>query len=128
MSNSLKAGLLSGLVFPGLGQIILKHYKRGIVLVVVTLVLMVLFMIYAVNQALQILDRIVVEGGAIDIGTVSDIAVRTDTTSGSMMINFILMLLLGCWLFGIVDAYLIGKNTDLAVHGRFKIPGDRRDD
>ena len=49
MSHALKAALLSGLVFPGLGQIMLKHYKRGIAVVVVTLVLMALFMIYAVN-------------------------------------------------------------------------------
>ena len=32
MNNSLKGALLSGLVFPGLGQIMLKHYKRGFVL------------------------------------------------------------------------------------------------
>lgn len=32
MNNSLKGALLSGVVFPGLGQIILKHYKRGIAL------------------------------------------------------------------------------------------------
>lgn len=84
-------------------------------------------MIYVVKQALQILDRIVVEGGAIDIGTVSDIAVSTGTTSGNMMINLLLMLLLGCWLFGSVDAYIIGKKIDLAVHGRFNIPGGGRD-
>lgn len=91
------------------------------------MVLIVLFIINAVNQALKILDRIAVEGGAIDIKSVSDIAVRTDTASGSRMINLLLMLLLGCWLFGLVDAYLIGKNIDLAVKGRFKIPGDGRD-
>ena len=32
MKNSLKGALLSGLVFPGLGQVVLKHYKRGFAL------------------------------------------------------------------------------------------------
>jgi hypothetical protein len=127
MSNALKAALLSGLVFPGLGQIILKRYKRGIALVVVTLTLMVFFISYAVNQALQILDRIAVEGRMIDMGTISDIVDRTGSPSGSPMINLLLMSVLGCWLFGLVDAYLIGKKKDLAVHGRFNIPEGGRD-
>ena len=30
MRKSLKGALLSGLVFPGYGQFVLKHYMRGI--------------------------------------------------------------------------------------------------
>ena len=125
MSHALKASLLSGLVFPGLGHIILKHYKRGVALVVVTLVLMAFFMYYAVNQALQILDRIVVEGGAIDMKAVSDIAIRTGTTSGSIVLNLLLMLLVGCWLFGLVDAYRMGRRKDLAGQSKLESPGGR---
>ena len=29
MNNSIKGAIFSGLVFPGLGQVILKYYKRG---------------------------------------------------------------------------------------------------
>ena len=32
MKNSMKGALLSGLVFPGLGQIALKRYRRGFAL------------------------------------------------------------------------------------------------
>ena len=35
MNNSLKGALLSGLVFPGLGQIILKHHTRGIAFIII---------------------------------------------------------------------------------------------
>ncbi|MCB2146055.1 MAG: hypothetical protein KQI81_06240 [Deltaproteobacteria bacterium] len=125
MSHALKAALLSGLVFPGLGQIMLKHYKRGIAVAAVTLVLMVLFTVYAVNQALQILDRIVLEGGAIDMKAVSDIAVRSGTASGSIMINLLLMLLVACWLFGFVDAYRMGRRKDLAGPFKLESPADR---
>jgi len=37
MSNSLKAALLSGLVFPGIGQVVLKRYRRGVVLMLIVL-------------------------------------------------------------------------------------------
>ena len=127
MSHAMKAALLSGLVFPGLGQIILKKYTRGITLGVVTFVLTALVVAVAVNQALRILDRIVVEGGAIDMGTVSDIAVRSAAPSSSLMINLCLLLMTGCWIFGIVDAYLLGKKKDLMQQARFVIPEDGRD-
>jgi hypothetical protein len=35
MKNSLKGALLSGLVFPGLGQVFFRHYLRGIALMLV---------------------------------------------------------------------------------------------
>ncbi len=45
MKNSLKGAFLSGLIFPGLGQIILKHYKRGTVIMLTVLVGMSVFIV-----------------------------------------------------------------------------------
>jgi len=58
MSKSLRAALLSGLVFPGLGQIVLEHYKRGVVLMLTVLACLSVVVVKAVQQALTILDRI----------------------------------------------------------------------
>ena len=58
MPNSFKAALLSGLVFPGLGQIVLKHHKRGIALMLVVLACLMAIVVKGVQQGLVILEKI----------------------------------------------------------------------
>jgi cbb3-type cytochrome oxidase subunit 3 len=113
MNNSLKGALLSGVVFPGLGQIILKHYKRGIALMLTVLASLLVIVVKAVQQALTILGKINSEGGAIDMSTISNIATQASTTFDSLIFNFVLLLMIFCWVIGVVDAYRIGKKKDL---------------
>ena len=56
MNNALKGALLSGLVFPGLGQVNLKHYKRGIALMLIVSISLLVIVVKAVLQALTILS------------------------------------------------------------------------
>ena len=113
MNNSLKGALLSGVVFPGLGQIILKHYKRGIALMLTVLASLLVIVAKAVQQALTILEKINSEGGAINMSTISNIATQASTTLDSLIFNFVLLLMIFCWVIGVVDAYIIGKKKDL---------------
>lgn len=109
MNNSLKGALLSGLVFPGLGQIILKHYKRGIALMLTTLVSLIVMAAEGVQQAIAILGKIESGGGAIDIDTIATAAAQASTASGSFTLNSCLLLITLCWFIGVIDAYGIGK-------------------
>ena len=113
MNNSLKGALLSGVVFPGLGQIILKHYKRGIALMLTVLASLLVIVVKAVQQALTILEKINSEGGTINMSTISNIATQASTTFDSLIFNFVLLLMIFCWVIGVVDAYIIGKKKDL---------------
>ena len=113
MNNSLKGALLSGVVFPGLGQIILKHYKRGIALMLTVLASLLVIVVKAVQQALTILEKINSEGGTINMSTISNIATQASTTFDSLIFNFVLLLMIFCWVIGVVDAYRIGKKKDL---------------
>ena len=65
MNNSLKGALLSGLIFPGLGQVALKHYKRGAVIILTVIVSMATVVVKAVQHALTILEKIELEGAQI---------------------------------------------------------------
>ena len=112
MNNSLKGALLSGLVFPGLGQIILKHYQRGIALMVTVLVSLLVIIVKAAQQAFIILEKIELEGGPIDMSTISDAAIQSSTTSDNFIFNFVTTLIIICWIIGVVDAYRIGKKKD----------------
>ncbi len=113
MKNSLKGAFLSGLIFPGLGQIILKHYKRGAVIMLTVLVSMSVFVVKVVQHALDILEKIESQGGAISMSTISNAATQASTTSGNLTLNIVLLLVILCWIIGVVDAYRIGKIKDI---------------
>jgi hypothetical protein len=109
----LKGALLSGVIFPGLGQVILKHYKRGIVLMLTVFASLVVMVLKAVQHAFTILEKIELAGGVIDIQTITAAATEASATSDSLIYNLLLLLIVICWIFGIVDAYRIGKKKDL---------------
>ena len=67
----------------------------------------------AVQHAFIILEKIELEGGVIDIKTITDAATQASSTSDSLIYNLGLLLIVICWVFGIVDAYRIGKKKDL---------------
>ena len=113
MNNSLKGALLSGLIFPGFGQVSLKHYKRGIVLMFTVLASLIVIVMKAVQHAFTILEKIELEGGVIDIKTITDAASQAASSSDSLIYNLGLLLIVICWIVGIVDAYRIGKKKDL---------------
>ncbi len=113
MKNSLKGAFWSGLIFPGLGQVVLKHYKRGAVIMLMVLVGMSIVVVKAVHSALAILENIESEVGAISMSSISNAATQASTTSGSLTFNLVLLLTILCWIFGVVDAYRIGKEQDI---------------
>ena len=113
MSNASKAALWSGVIFPGLGQVILKHYSRGIVLMFTVFASLTVIVVKAVQQAFAIIEKIALEGGVIDIQTITDAATQASSTSDSLIYNLGVLLIVICWIFAIVDAYRIGKKMDL---------------
>jgi TM2 domain-containing membrane protein YozV len=114
MKNSLKGALLSGLVFPGLGQIVLKHFKRGFALMLTVSFCLVVVIVKASQLAFAIIEKIQAEGGAVDMSTILNAATQASTTSASLIINRLLLLIIACWIIGIVDAYRIGRKKDMA--------------
>ncbi|HEX9757240.1 MAG TPA: hypothetical protein VGB26_05515 [Nitrospiria bacterium] len=113
MNHALKGVLLSGLVFPGVGQAVLKQYRRGIILMVTVFVGMAIIVVIAIQQALTMVEKIISEGGIIDMNTLSKAATQATLSSGSQIINSLLLFIIICWIFGVIDAYRIGKKKDL---------------
>ncbi|NOY86774.1 MAG: hypothetical protein GXP52_05695 [Deltaproteobacteria bacterium] len=113
MKNSLKGALLSGVVFPGFGQIVLKQYKRGIVLMLTVFAGLTVIVVTAVRQALAILEKIDLAGGVINTKTVTDAAAQVSSSSANLAYNLGLSFIVIFWIYGIVDAYRIGKKMDM---------------
>ena len=127
MKNSMKGALLSGLVFPGLGQIALKHYWRGFALVLAVMAGLYIMIVTAVQQAYVILDTLEAEGGMPDSDTISQAAAQAATASDSPMITAVSVLILVCWIVGIIDAWRIGKQKDLEGQATDRMPPDAGD-
>jgi len=114
MKNAIKGALFSGLIFPGLGQIVLKRYRRGLVLMVTTFVSLMGIVIKTVEIALAILENPGMRGQEIDINAITEAATRVISTSDRVLYRLCLFMIIACWIFGIVDAYRIGKEKDQA--------------
>jgi len=114
MTNSLKAALLSGIGFPGIGQIYLKHYKRAAVIIIAVVVGLAVVIMKAVQLALAIIEKIESGGGIIDMDTISDAATQAYTTSNSQAINLGLLSIIIFWIIATIDAYIMGKKKDRA--------------
>jgi hypothetical protein len=110
MNNALKGALLSGLVWPGLGQVVLKHYKRGIVLMLTVLAGLSVMVVIAVQQARTVIEKMASEGGIIDRSAISNAVAQATASFDGLVLNLLLFVIVMCWIFGIVDAYRIGKN------------------
>lgn len=113
MNNAIKGVLLSGLVFPGLGQVALKCYGRGAVIIVATLVIVAEIALKAVQQALAIVETIGVGGGEIDLATIADATSRAMAGPGTEHFDILFLLMLACWLIGVIDGYLVGRRIDI---------------
>ena len=113
MRKSLKGALLSGLVFPGYGQFVMKHYIRGIVLMLTCLTGLVVIGVKVRQQIFIVLEKIEYVDGAIDMSEVINAVNLAGTASGDVIYRFASILLLFCWIIGIIDAYRIGWRKDL---------------
>jgi hypothetical protein len=126
-NNAMKGLILSGLVFPGLGQVVLKSYKRGIALMLTVLACLVMLTVKALEKAFTILERIEATGGIIDLNQITDAATQATTSSDSLTFNTILFLVFLIWIFGSVDAYRIGKKKDVLEHSARQEPDGKLD-
>jgi TM2 domain-containing membrane protein YozV len=112
MKASLKGVLLSGLVFPGAGQIALKQTGRGIALMCAVMVGMAAMIVKGVQIALVILDKLAASVGIIDVLSITAAATLAVKASDSLILNGAFFLILICWVFGVIDAYFIGRKKD----------------
>lgn len=117
MKNAVKAVLWSGLVFPGLGQLVLKCYLRGTALALVTAACIYVLLENAYQQAMAIVDKIDFNSGVVNEQAIITALNEADKASGSGATQFAVWILLIVWLIGMVDAYVMGRRKDQLTSG-----------
>ena len=112
MSNAMRAALVSGLLYPGLGQIILKRYRRGLLLMFSVSLCLLAMVVNIVQQLRALLAPLQSAGEPPDAAAIADVLSQASAIASSPAIGFASWALLFGWIFGIVDAYRIGKQRD----------------
>jgi hypothetical protein len=108
MKKSSKAALLSGLIFPGIGHIFLRKYFRGSTLVVLSLAALLVVVNSAYQHALLVVDRIVNGDVSMEAGAIAQAVSNSTNAVDSLIDNAAFIVLVACWLAGIIDSYRLG--------------------
>ena len=108
MTRSTKAALLSGLVFPGIGHMVLKKYLRGSALIISALIASSIIVTVVIQRALTIVDRINSGDIAVETGAIAEMVSNSTNGADSLIENISVIVLGACWLIGIIDSYRLG--------------------
>jgi hypothetical protein len=108
VKRSSKAALLSGLIFPGIGHIVLKKYLRGSVLMLFALVALSVIATGIYQRALTIVDRINSGDIPVDTGAIAEMVSNSTSGADSFIENIAVIVLGACWLIGVIDSYRLG--------------------
>ncbi|MDF1577122.1 MAG: hypothetical protein RQ753_04955 [Desulfurivibrionaceae bacterium] len=110
MRKSVKAALLSGLVFPGFGHFYLKRFITGALLLLTTLASLYLIITVVVERAMEIAARIVTGEVSPDVAVISEMLAKQAESPEARIANLASIVLLAVWLIGIFDSYRVGRN------------------
>jgi hypothetical protein len=109
MGKSMKAALLSALIFPGVGHFFLKKHITGSVLTGAAFASLSWLTSKTVERALQIAEKI--QDGEIqfDVTAITELVSQQPTGTDAQLLNIATYVLIISWLIGIVDSYRVGR-------------------
>ncbi|HEY8025602.1 MAG TPA: hypothetical protein VIF60_13610 [Burkholderiaceae bacterium] len=111
-----KAALWSALVFPGAGHLFLKMYARGLVLFGSTVIAIVYIVHNLLSRGLvEQVNNLVYKALDGELSPDPDaIAKLLDLGPDPVTLDLASWLIVGCWIYGIVDSYRQGARMDRA--------------
>jgi hypothetical protein len=108
MKASTKAALISALVFPGLGHLVLRKGARGLLFIVPA----ALAVIYLLRSVLQLLDRIMddINRGALALDPVAILERVNAAGIDNAATNLASLVCIVCWAGSIADAFWLERH------------------
>jgi ABC-type enterochelin transport system permease subunit len=107
MKASTKAALISALVFPGLGHLVLRKGARGLLFIVPA----ALAVTYLLRSVLQLLDRLMddINRGALALDPVAILERVHASGIDNAATNLASLVCIVCWAGSIIDALWLGR-------------------
>ncbi len=112
MTKSVKAFLLSALVFPGIGHFYLKKHVQGVLFSGIAAVCLYFLLVTTVKLAHEVSDKILNGEIAMDIVDISAAITKLLEESAIHQLNLVTIVLFVCWIVSIVDSYRLGRLED----------------
>ena len=112
MKKSTKAALLSGLLFPGIGHVVLKQYVRGSILMMFSLIALSVIVKVAIERAQTVVDRVSSGEIPLDAKNIANLISSSADGASNQIVNISVIVFGACWLAGIVDSYRLGIIQD----------------
>jgi hypothetical protein len=116
---SIKAALLSGLVFPGVGHLYLRRYLRGVLLVAGAAALSYFIVSVAVDSAFDIAGKIQNGDVPMNAESISGLVSQASRASESST-DIATWALFALWVVGIVDSYREGRAREKSKEPKTK--------
>ncbi len=112
MKKSIKAALLSGLVFPGTGLFSLDRYPRGLFFFIPSFLGLLYLIRYSLNQAYTIADQIALGTIPLDTAVITNLITAQPEGTEFLKLQIATWIIIICWLFSIIDSFRLGKIAD----------------
>lgn len=110
MKPSLKAAFLSGLIFPGAGQLYLKHYIKGIIFILIAGISLFIILSAVFSVSLSIVEELQMsETKAINISAIAQKIM--DVLNQQHIINAKIAAML-CWIISTLHGWMAGKKLN----------------
>ncbi|HZT62251.1 MAG TPA: DUF6677 family protein [Burkholderiales bacterium] len=113
MRYSIKAALLSGLVFPGAGHLYLRRYLRGVLLAAAAAALSYFIISVALESAFDIAGKIQTGDVPLNVESISELVSKASQSNGRST-DIATTILFALWVIGIVDSYREGRARERA--------------
>jgi hypothetical protein len=108
MSKSLKAALLSALVFPGVGHFVLKKHLQGSLLSGISVVCLYFLLMAIVDIAQRLSEKIQSGEVPFDVTKITQLVSQQLAGSDGQLVNIASLLFMICWIIGVTDSFRIG--------------------
>jgi hypothetical protein len=112
MKASMKAALLSALVYPGVGQLFYHAYRRAVFFILIFTITAYFYIEEAVSKYQPLIDKVKSGELALNGQALANEISKNPILLDPKLVSLLTYILLICWLVGIVDAYRIGIKKD----------------
>ncbi|MCK4837302.1 MAG: hypothetical protein KAS94_00790 [Desulfobulbaceae bacterium] len=108
MNKAIKAALLSALLFPGAGHLLLKKYVAAVILAGASVASLYFLVATAIEKALRITEKIQRGEVPLDVAAIAELITNQTTGPEAQLLNIATAVLFIAWLIGIIDSYRVG--------------------
>ncbi len=112
MKKSIKAALLSGLVFPGTGHFSLDRYPRGLLFFIPSLLGLLYLIRYSLNQAYTVADQISLGKIPLDTAVITNLITAQPEATEMLKLQIATWMMIICWVLSIIDSFRLGRIAD----------------